>query len=140
MYIGGKYNFGNFTVKMTLALHGSSIGSYPIVYLDNPAALSYLWGENYLLCWGYRPLRDMEMIGRLHKPDLAILPIGDNYTMGPEDALEAIRLIKPKMVIPMHYNTWDLIAQDPVNFRTTVESETNIPVTVLGSGDTFKLT
>lgn len=140
MYIGGKHNFGDFTVKLTLALHGSSTGSDPIIYLGQPCGfLIFLEGKTIYYAGDTGLFGDMEMIGRLHSPDLAILPIGDNYTMGPEEALEAVRLIKPKMVIPMHYNTWNLIAQDPLIFRTTVESETDTPVTVLEPGDTFKL-
>ena len=60
---------------------------------------------------------DMELIGRLNKLDLACLPIGDNYTMGPDDAVEAVRMLKPARVVPMHYNTFDLIRQDPEAFR-----------------------
>ena len=54
---------------------------------------------------------DMRLIGE-EGLDLAILPIGDNYTMGPDDALRAVKLLQPKKVLPIHYNTWDLIAQD----------------------------
>jgi len=63
---------------------------------------------------------DMEMIGRRHPIDLALLPIGDNYTMGPDDALEAVRLLRPRRVVPIHYNTFDLIAQDPQAFARSV--------------------
>jgi L-ascorbate metabolism protein UlaG (beta-lactamase superfamily) len=55
---------------------------------------------------------DMKLIGD-EGIDLAVLPIGDNFTMGPDDALRAVKLIQPKAVIPIHYNTWELIAQDP---------------------------
>ena len=66
---------------------------------------------------------EFELIGRLNKIDLALLPIGDNFTMGPADALEAVKMLKPKTVVPMHYNTWELIAQDPDNFKAKVETE-----------------
>jgi len=55
---------------------------------------------------------DMKLIGE-EGIDLAVLPIGDNFTMGPDDALRAVKMIQPKVVIPIHYNTWGLIAQDP---------------------------
>ncbi len=51
---------------------------------------------------------------------MALLPIGDNFTMGPDDAARAVEMIEPKVVIPIHYNTWPLIAQDPEEFRRKV--------------------
>ena len=71
--------------------------------------------------------------------DLALLPIGDNYTMGPDDALEAVKLIKPDTVIPMHYNTWPLIAQNPVEFKQNVETETPARVVILNPGESYEL-
>ena len=58
---------------------------------------------------------DMQLIGRVGL-DAGLLPIGDNYTMGPADAVEALDLLKPKIAVPMHYNTWPVIAQDPEAF------------------------
>ncbi|WP_418792062.1 metal-dependent hydrolase [Phosphitispora sp. TUW77] len=140
MYIGGKYNFGDFTVKMTLALHGSSIGTNPIEYLGQPCGfLIFAEGTTIYFAGDTGIFGDMELIGRLHPIDLAILPIGDNFTMGPEDALEAVKLLKPKHVIPTHYNTWDIITQDPNKFKNAIERETGIPVTVLQPGSMFKL-
>jgi L-ascorbate metabolism protein UlaG (beta-lactamase superfamily) len=71
--------------------------------------------------------------------DLAVLPIGDNFTMGPDDALRAVKLIKPKHVIPIHYNTWPLIEQDPHAWAARVEAETETQVQVLQPGETFGL-
>lgn len=135
MYIGGKYDFGDFTVKLTLALHGSSIGTDPVEYLGQPCGFLIFSGGKTIYYAGDTGLfGDMELIGRLHPIDVALLPIGDNFTMGPEDAVEAIRMLKPKHVVPMHYNTWDIVAQDPVKFKDTVEKETGISVTILEVG------
>ena len=71
--------------------------------------------------------------------DLAVLPIGDNYTMGPDDALRAVKLLSPQHVIPYHYGTWDLIAQDPEAWAVRVRNETPAQVHVLKPGDTFTL-
>jgi L-ascorbate metabolism protein UlaG (beta-lactamase superfamily) len=71
--------------------------------------------------------------------DLAVLPIGDNFTMGPDDALRAVKLIQPKHVIPVHYNTWELIAQDPDAWAGRVRAETGAQPHVLKPGDTFTL-
>ncbi|MEJ2265041.1 MAG: MBL fold metallo-hydrolase, partial [Anaerolineales bacterium] len=71
--------------------------------------------------------------------DLALLPIGDNFTMGPDDALRAVKLIQPKHVIPIHYSTFDLIKQDANAWAKRVESETSTKVHVLKPGETFTL-
>jgi len=71
--------------------------------------------------------------------DLALIPIGDNYTMGPEDALIAVKLLRPKRVVPVHYNTWELIAQDPQAWKKRVESETETKVMVLQPGESLSL-
>jgi len=140
MYIGGKHDFGGFKIKLTLALHGSSIGTDPIEYLGQPCGfLIFTEGKTIYFAGDTGIFGDMELIGRLHPIDLVILPIGDNFTMGPEDALEAVKLIKPAHVIPTHYNTWDIIAQDPRVFKNEVEKETGIPVTILSPGDTFSI-
>ncbi|MDT3705174.1 MAG: metal-dependent hydrolase [Thermincola sp.] len=137
MYIGGKHSFGNFTVKLTLALHGSSMGTQ---YLGNPCGFLIFAGGKTIYYSGDTGLfGDMALISRLHPIDLAVLPIGDNYTMGPEDALEAVKMLKPKKVIPVHYNTWDLIKQDPQQFKTEVEAKTGVPVQVLRPGETYTL-
>ena len=81
----------------------------------------------------------MELLGRLYEIDLALLPIGDNFTMGPDDALEAVKMIKPKVVIPIHYNTWDLIAQDPQAFCERVKAETQSQCVVLDVGESYEL-
>jgi L-ascorbate metabolism protein UlaG (beta-lactamase superfamily) len=71
--------------------------------------------------------------------DLAILPIGDNFTMGPDDALRAVKLIEPKQVVPIHYDTFDVIKQDPQAWAIRVEKETDAKVRVMQPGDTLEL-
>jgi L-ascorbate metabolism protein UlaG (beta-lactamase superfamily) len=80
----------------------------------------------------------MKLIGE-EGIDLAILPIGDNYTMGPDDALRAVQFIQPAQVVPIHYNTFDLIKQDPHAWARRVESETSAKVIVLAPGETLEL-
>ena len=80
----------------------------------------------------------MKLIGE-EGIDLAILPIGDNFTMGPEDCLRAVKLIEPKKVLPIHYDTFDMIKQDPVAWRSQVEKETSSQVTVLKPGESIEL-
>ena len=81
----------------------------------------------------------MALLGRLESIDVALLPIGDNFTMGPSDAAEAAGMIKPRLVVPMHYNTWPVIAQDPAPFKQDVESRFGIPVQILSPGGSLTL-
>jgi L-ascorbate metabolism protein UlaG (beta-lactamase superfamily) len=71
--------------------------------------------------------------------DLAVLPIGDNFTMGPDDALRAVELLRPKTVIPVHFDTWELIAQDPSAWAARVKEKTASTPVVLKPGGTFEL-
>ncbi len=81
---------------------------------------------------------DMKLIGR-YGLDLAILPIGDNYTMGPDDALLATQFLNPKTVIPYHYSTWELIDQDCGVWADRVRAETDCQVVVLDVEGTHTL-
>ena len=94
-------------------------------YGGNPAGflLSADGKKVYLAC-DTGLFGDMSLIGE-EGIDLAALPIGDNYTMGPDDALRAVKLIQPKHVVPVHYNTWDLIAADAAAWAKRVEAETS---------------
>ena len=81
---------------------------------------------------------DMKLIGD-EGIDLAVLPIGDNFTMGPDDALRAVELMRPKHVIPIHYNTFGLIAQDPLAWATRVRAQTSAVVHVMKPGESLSL-
>jgi L-ascorbate metabolism protein UlaG (beta-lactamase superfamily) len=129
-HIGGGYNHPFGYVKLTQAIHGSALpdGSYggmPAGFL-----ITLLSGEKIYFAGDTGLFSGMSLIGE-EGIDLAVLPIGDNYTMGPDDALRAVKLIQPKYVIPAHYNTWDLIVQDPENWKQLVESETDTIVHVM---------
>ena len=114
---GGGFNFPFGRVKLTLAHHTSSIdaGLHPI-YLGAPCGILVQADGKTLYHAGDTALfLDMQLIGRAGL-DVALLPIGDNYTMGPEDAVTALDFLKPKIAVPMHYNTWPIIAQDGADF------------------------
>jgi L-ascorbate metabolism protein UlaG (beta-lactamase superfamily) len=134
-HLGGGYQHPFGYLKLTNAIHGSILpdGSNG----GNPAGFLLTTNENekiYLAC-DTGLFGDMRLIGE-EGIDLAVLPIGDNYTMGPDDALRAVKLIEPKHVIPVHYSTWDLIAQDPHAWAARVEAETEAKAHVLKPGDT----
>lgn len=141
MHIGGSHQFGPVKVKLTPAWHGSGlVMDGPAEYLGNPCGFVInLEGKNIYHAGDTGLFGDMALIGRLHPIDLALIPIGDNFTMGPEDALEAVKLIKPSVVIPMHYNTWPLIEQDPQDFKRKVEAQTTARVVVLAPGESYEL-
>lgn len=131
---GGGHGFAFGRVKLTLAFHGSQLpdgsnGGNPcgfLIYLKDGCKI-------YAAC-DTGLFGDMRLIGE-EGIDLAILPIGDNYTMGPDDALRAVKLIGPKKVIPTHYNTWEVIAQDAGAWAARVKKETQAEPVVLKPGD-----
>jgi L-ascorbate metabolism protein UlaG (beta-lactamase superfamily) len=71
---------------------------------------------------------DMRLIGDFFSPDLVFLPIGDRYTMGIRSAAKAVELIRPRRVVPIHYNTWPLIPADPEEFKRLVEEKTEVVI------------
>jgi len=136
-HIGGGFNYPWGRVKLTIAHHGSALpdGSYG----GNPCGfLFYIQDKKIYHACDTGLFYDMKLIGE-EGIDLAILPIGDNFTMGPEDCLRAVKLIEPKNVLPIHYNTFDIIKQDPEAWRSQVEKETSSQVTVLKPGESLEL-
>jgi L-ascorbate metabolism protein UlaG (beta-lactamase superfamily) len=135
-HIGGGHRYPFGFVKLTIACHGSGLpdGSYG----GNPAGflLTSEAGVKIYLACDTGLFGDMRLIGE-EGIDLAALPIGDNYTMGPDDALRAVKLIQPKHVLPIHYNTWELIAQDADSWSKRVQAETSAKVHVLKPGESL---
>ena len=81
----------------------------------------------------------MKLLGEEKPIDVALLPIGDNYTMGPDDALRAVQLLTPRLVVPMHYGTFDVIQQDPRAFAKRTKQITGIDVVVMSAGESLHL-
>lgn len=139
MHIGGSYRFPFGRLQLTPAWHGSSILGDNI-YLGCPCGFIVELEGKYIYHAGDTGLfGDMELIGQKFPIDVALLPIGDNYVMGPEDAVRAVKLLKPKTVIPMHYNTFDIIKQDPHLFKGQVEATTDSRCLILQPGETYRL-
>lgn len=138
LHIGGGHRFPFGHLKLTPALHGSMLpdgsdGGHAAGFLLTTAD-----GKKIYLAADTGLFGDMRLIGE-EGIDLAALPIGDNYTMGPEDALRAVKFIAPRLVIPIHYNTFDLIKQDAHAWAARVESETGVPVHVLSPGQSLQI-
>ena len=137
LHIGGGFDFPFGRVKLTIAHHGSALpdGSYG----GNPAGfLLTLGGFKIYHACDTGLFYDMKLIGE-EGLDVAILPIGDNFTMGPDDALRAVKLLDPKVVIPIHYDTFEVIKQDPKAFADRVESETPAKCVIMKPGDSYQL-
>lgn len=127
MNIGGGYDFPFGRVKVTPALHtGTVSGDDAGAYTANPAGFLVNLGENKRLYFAGDTALTMEMQLLEGDVDIAVLPIGDNFTMGPEDATRAVEFIKPSVVIPMHYNTFDLIRQDPAELAELVGDQAEV--------------
>ncbi len=134
-HIGGGFHYPFGYLKLTIAVHGSSLpdGSYggmPAgVLISAEGKKLYHAGDTGLFA-------SMALIGE-EGLDVALLPIGDNYTMGPDDALRAVKLLQPRVAIPMHYETWELIAQDPHAWAERVRQETATQPVVMQIGETY---
>jgi L-ascorbate metabolism protein UlaG (beta-lactamase superfamily) len=132
-HIGGGFQHPFGYLKLTIAHHGSALpdGSYG----GNPCGL-LLTAENkkIYLAGDTGLFYSMRLIGE-EGINLAVLPIGDNFTMGPDDALRAVKLIEPEIVMPIHYNTFEVIAQDPHAWAKRVRAETSTQPVVLKPGE-----
>ena len=139
MNIGGTIELEGVSFTMVPALHSSclelaGVSSYGgtacgfVIRLDGVSV--YHAGDTALFS-------DMKLIGELYRPDAALLPIGGRYTMGPREAMIAANFIGAPLVIPIHYDTWPKIAQDPESFKRAIERTTDLSVAVLKPGETI---
>ncbi len=132
MNIGGTVSAGSVSVNMTEAQHSSGPG------FGHQAGFVIDWDGHSIYHAGDTGLfSDMELIGDMLDPDLALLPIGDRFTMGPPSAARAVEFLDVEQVIPMHYNTFDFVAQDPQDFVDLVGDSAD--VVVLQPGETHTL-
>ena len=137
MNIGGGHEFPFGYVKLTPALHTGTVhGDEQGAYTTSPAGFWILMGGKRFYHSGDTALiTDMQLLRGM--VDVAMLPIGDNYTMGPEDAARAVEMIQPRVVIPIHYSTWDVIAQDPKAFKKRVGSAAQVEILEPGGSFSF---
>jgi len=139
MNIGGNAEFEDFSVEMVEAVHSSSYFKDGKLFYGGPATgfvvklqdlTIYHAGDTALFL-------DMDLIGSKHHIDVAFLPIGGTYTMDIDDAVMATKMLHPKYVVPMHYNTWDVIKADVEKFKQMVEKETRSSCVILKPGEAF---
>jgi len=121
MHIGGSHGFTWGKVKLTPALHGSVLPDG--TYGGNPVGfLVFMGGKCVYHAGDTGIMSDMQLYGRLNPIDLALLPMGDNFTMGVDDAVEAAALLGAKQAMPMHFDTFPVIAANPQEFLRKVEA------------------
>ena len=139
MHIGGGFDFPFGRIKLTIAHHGSALpdgsnGGNPagILLTLNDGTRIYFAGDTALTY-------DMKLIAEEGGCDLAVLPIGDNFTMGPDDAIKAAQFVEAKRVVPCHYNTFPPIQQDANVFAAKLKEATGIDCTVMNPGDQLAL-
>ena len=134
MNIGGSYRFPFGRVRMTNAQHSCGVpgGTACGFVVEIGGKTIYYSGDTALFS-------DMQLIGRKDSLDYAVLPIGDNYTMGLEDAVQAVQWLGAKHVIPVHYNTWPVISQEPDKFKEVAEAVTKAEVYIIAPGESISL-
>ncbi len=134
MNLGGSINLPFGRVRMTMAKHSSGVaGGIACGYVISMSGLKiYFAGDTALF-------GDMQLIGRKDEIDYAILPVGDNYTMGLEDAALAAQWLNARHVIPVHYNTWPIINQDVKKYREITEAMSRAEVHVVEPGAELEL-
>ncbi|KXK02488.1 MAG: metal-dependent hydrolase [Chlorobi bacterium OLB4] len=137
MNIGGLFKFPFGSVKMTIAHHSSSMpdGSYA----GDPAGVIIKSGDKTVYHAGDTALfMDMKLIGEMNEINHAFLPIGDNFTMGIDDAVKAAEFINAETITPIHYNTFDVIKVDAEEFKRKLES-TGKQCKIMNPGDTIEI-
>ena len=132
MNIGGTYVEDNLRITLTPAFHSMSSNPSGVILSDGKRAV-YHAGDTSLF-------GDMKLIGKLYKPRVALLPIGGHFTMNSMDAAIAASFIKPKIAIPMHYNTFDVIRADPREFQRYVRRKAKgVRVKILEPGQSLEI-
>jgi len=141
MNLGGTIEVKGVRFTMTPALHSSWIEEAGIGCNGGAAAgfVIRIDGNAIYHAGDTALFSDMSLIGELYHPSVALLPIGGRFTMGPEEAMIAARLIGAPMVIPIHYNTWPLIEQDPLEFKRALERTTDCKVRIPKPGETVNI-
>ena len=141
MNIGGTIEVDGVEFTMTPAVHSSGLGSEGPGFYGG-CACGFVVGMDGVRVYhaGDTALfSDMKLIGGLYQPDVALLPMGGRFTMGPREAMMAANYIGAKTVIPMHYSTWPAILQDPLAFKHAIERTTDLKVVVLSPGESYEV-
>jgi len=135
---GGTQVFDQTKVTMVNAVHGSGIQDGDKLVYGGIACgyvVQFSNGFSVYIAGDTGVFMDMKLISEVYNPDLAIIPIGDHYTMGPVEGLHACRMLNVKHVVPCHYGTFPVLVGDPAKFKKLVEKELDTKVHILNPGD-----
>jgi len=131
MNIGGTVEIGGIRITLVHAFHTATRGAPTGFVLRGEGKTVYHAGDTGLF-------GDMQLIGKLYRPNVALLPIGSYYTMGPVEAAEAVRLINPEIAVPMHYQTFPVLVQSADEFaKLAKEKAPNVRIAVLKPNETL---
>ena len=133
---GGSVHFDDFSVTMVSANHSSS---YKGQYAGDPAGLIISFEDDICIyhMGDTNIFTDLELYGELYEPTIVFAPIGDHFTMGPEEAAFAVEMIDPDYAVPIHYGTWPPIDADPMEFKETLEDHTEVEAIIPEIGENF---
>lgn len=133
---GGTIDFEEFSVTMVNANHSSSFkGDYAgepsglILSFEDDLGIYHMGDTNIFA--------DLELYGDIYRPHVALVPIGDHYTMGAEEAAMAVEMLRPKIAVPIHYGTMSVLTGDPDDFKSFVEERTNTTALIPKAGENF---
>jgi len=130
--IGGSVEVGGITITLVQAFHSCNLGSPTGFIVKLPSGTFYHPGDTGLFY-------DMKLFGELYNIDLFFVPIGSYYVMGIKEAVKATELVDPKVVIPMHYDTFPVIAANPKQFYQKVADKGTTKVEIMKPGDTREI-
>lgn len=133
---GGTVEFDDFSVTMTSANHSSSFGGR---YAGDPAGLVVSFQDDITIyhLGDTNIFMDLQLYADLYKPDVALVPMGDHFTMGPNEAAQALAMLKPSYALPIHYATFPPLVDDPKEFKQLTEDKTNTKVATPKAGEEF---
>jgi len=133
---GGTVHFDDFSVTMVSANHSSS---YQGDYAGDPAGLVLSFTDDITIyhMGDTNIFADLELYGDLYNPDVAFVPMGDHFTMGPEEAAWAVEMVRPELAVPIHYGTFPVLTGDPEAFKSHVEDRTDTKGIVPETGENF---
>ena len=133
---GGTVRFDEFSVTLVSANHSSS---YQGDYAGDPGGLILNFKDDLTVyhMGDTNIFADLELYHKLYQPDVALVPIGDHYTMGPKEAAWAVEMVKPKIAIPIHYGTFPPLAGDPNDFKQFVADRCDTEVLIADPGEQF---
>ena len=137
---GGSQKISEFEVTMTHAFHSNSINTDGVrIYAGEPAGLIIRMPGDFTVyhAGDTAVFGDMGLIGELYKPDVAMLPIGDLFTMGPREAAHAVKLLGVKHAIPMHHSTFPMLTGTPDAFREQCKGITGLEIHALRPGESI---